>query len=147
MNPDPLPGYFKFDYRTFFNPEERALFKAYERELKHLHHMHDRTVRTGTHVMLKNQMQTWQMMHGSQFFNSPTIDGVATDEPAKGLGQATDSYFDFGRDADLGKQMFVYLWLKDMREKVYLSPLQIDYKPQIEYKTMKEKSITYSKDV
>ena len=130
MNPDPIPAYFKFDYMTFTGPEEKALYKALEEELAYLHHGLGRGVVTGTHILMRNQMEMYRLLNNSPPSTGASIDDFASVDSGGSSGLLKDTLLNPDYMEELDKMVFVHYWMKDLRSKVYDSVPQIEYKPK-----------------
>ena len=127
MNLD-TPEYFDFDYSTFVDPKEETLFKAYHRDLEYHHNRFNLTVRDGIYVILENQMKTWRLMHSDHFSRGQAIDDFATDRSADDYFP-NSNFLDPEFREDLYHKIFVYYWLKDLREKINDPTPKLEYKP------------------
>ena len=128
MNPDPLPEYINFDYRTFIDAKEEALFKAYQKDLRHHYNRFNGTDGDGTYIILENQMKTWRLMNSYSAPTDSALEGIANHREAEDQF-SKNNFLDPEFREDLYKKIFVYRWLKDLRENVYSSVPELEYKP------------------
>ncbi len=132
MAENALDRFYELHSVCYFREDFPVMWEAYQKANEFLASRYPgRNVRDGTNVTLDNVMRNWMITHNNPFMKRTE----SIEDALKRKKAAADDYFhhddpfDPKYRNDLNRKIFVYFWLKDLREKASGAGNQLEYIP------------------